>query len=256
MVKISVVIITFNEEKNIARCLESVMPVADEIVVVDSFSKDRTREICEQYPVRFIEHIFEGHIEQKNFALQKANFDHVLSLDADEALNAEAIDAVLLVKQNWKSDGYRINRLSNYCGKWIRHSGWYPDSKLRLWDRRKGSWGGVNPHDRVVMNENASVTNLKGDLLHYSFTSISQHAQKINYFTDLAAQETLEKQGNLKKYYLKMTFGVAWEFWRRFILKRGFLDGYYGFILPVLSSYYRFLKYIKIVEALKKQAGK
>lgn len=119
-VSISVVVITFNEERNIARCLESVRNVADEIVVVDSFSTDRTKEICLSFGCRFVEHPFEGHIEQKNYALTQAAHYHVLSLDADEALSPDLEQAVLAAKSNWQADAYSMNRLTNYCGKWIQ----------------------------------------------------------------------------------------------------------------------------------------
>ncbi|MTI29248.1 glycosyltransferase family 2 protein, partial [Cytophagales bacterium RKSG123] len=151
MKKISAVIITYNEEKNIQRCLESLKGVVDEIVVVDSLSTDNTKKICEKFDVHFIENPFEGHIEQKNYAMGCARNDYVLSLDADEALSPKLKESILKVKENWTADFYSFNRLNNYCGQWIRHSGWYPDKKIRLWDRRKGKWGGKNPHDNVVM---------------------------------------------------------------------------------------------------------
>ena len=137
-VKISVVIITFNEEKNIGRCLESIKDIADEIVVVDSFSNDKTEEICRKYKVNFIQNKFEGHIEQKNYAATHASYQHILALDADEALSEKLKKSIIETKKNWIAEGYSFNRLSNYCGKWIKHSGWYPDTKLRLVDRTKG----------------------------------------------------------------------------------------------------------------------
>lgn len=141
-IKLSAVIITYNEEDNIERCLESLEKTADEILVVDSFSSDRTAEICKSKGVEFIQHSFEGHIEQKNYALSRASNDYVLSLDADEALSDKLIQSIRAAKQNWSTNGYSVNRLTNYCGKWIRHCGWYPDKKIRLWDKRKGTWGG------------------------------------------------------------------------------------------------------------------
>src|SRR3954465_7519353 len=151
MLPLSAVIITFNEEKNIARCLDSLIGIVDDVVVIDSFSTDKTEEICKSKGVRFIQHVFEGHIQQKNWAITQAKFPHILSLDADEALDETLKQSILLLKNNWQKDGYYMNRLTNYCGKWIRHCGWYPDKKLRLWDSRKGHWTGTNPHDKYEL---------------------------------------------------------------------------------------------------------
>jgi glycosyltransferase involved in cell wall biosynthesis len=162
---LSAVIITYNEARNIGRCLDSLAGVADEIVVVDSFSTDDTERICRAHGARFVQHAFEGHIEQKNYALAQARYDWVLSLDADEALSDPLRAAILAVKvQAERLDGYEMNRLTNYCGQWIHHSGWYPDRKLRLFDRRQGRWGGVNPHDKVLMDSRDQTGRLAGDL--------------------------------------------------------------------------------------------
>src|SRR6187551_311049 len=133
-IQLSVVIITFNEERNIARCLDSVREIADDVVVVDSFSTDKTEAICREKGARFVQHKFEGHIEQKNYAVTQAKFPYILSLDADEAPDEKLIASIKKVKADWIADGYSMNRLTNYCGKWIHHCGWYPDVKLRLWD--------------------------------------------------------------------------------------------------------------------------
>jgi glycosyltransferase involved in cell wall biosynthesis len=143
MVKISVVIITYNEEKNIARCIDSVMSVADEIVVIDSFSKDRTKELCLAKGVLFFEHAFRNHIDQKNYAVTKASHQYILSLDADEYLSPELIKSLQEVKKTWPCDAYRMNRLSSYGTRWIKHGSWYPDRKIRLWNRDVGVWGGI-----------------------------------------------------------------------------------------------------------------
>ncbi|MDR3188706.1 MAG: glycosyltransferase family 2 protein, partial [Prevotellaceae bacterium] len=188
MKKISAVIITYNEERNIARCLQSLQGVADEIMVVDSGSTDKTEEICRQLGVTsFIRHPFEGYVQQKNWAMEQATYSHILSLDADEALSDELKKSILEVKESWTADAYKFNRLTSYCGKWIRHCSWYPDVKLRLWDRRKGRWGGVNPHDKMVMERDASVIHLKGDLLHYSYHNVSDYILQVNKFTEIGA---------------------------------------------------------------------
>lgn len=247
-VKLSVVIISFNEERDIERCLKSVEKVADEIVVVDSFSTDKTEEICQKYPVKFIKHPFEGHIEQKNWAISQASHPHILSLDSDEALDETLIESVLSAKENWQGQGYTMNRLTNYCGKWIRHCGWYPDRKLRLWDSRQGHWTGINPHDCYELQPDSVTHHLPGDILHYSYYSISEHIQQTNYFTDLSARAYLKK--GKKGYLVKIFFNPIVSFIKSYVLKLGVLDGYFGFVISVLAAQSTFLKYIKLRQLL------
>ncbi len=244
-IKIAAVIITFNEEHNLDRCLKSLNGVADEIVVVDSFSTDRTREIALQYGARFIQHKFEGHIQQKNFAITQASFPHILSLDADECLSEELSKSILNVKKNWLYKGYNMNRLTNYCGHWVRHCGWYPDKKLRLWDSRQGHWTGMNPHDRYELyDKKETVGFLNGDLLHYSYYTVDDHLKQIAYFTDIAAKAMFEagKKSNIAGAYLSSIV----KFLRDYVLKLGVLDGYAGFTICRLSAYASYLKYYKL----------
>jgi len=250
--KISAVIITYNEEDNIERCLESFKETADEIVVVDSFSSDRTAEICKNKGVRFIQHPFEGHIEQKNFALSCASNDYVLSLDADEALSEKLIQSIQTAKQTWQEDGYSVNRLTNYCGKWIRHCGWYPDTKIRLWDKKKGRWGGVNPHDHVVMEKNSRIRHLSGDLLHYSYPTIRDHISQINSFSDIAARAAFER-GRRSNIVFDICLNPTLTFFKKYFLKLGALDGYEGFVISISTAYGKFLKYIKLRELERQQ---
>lgn len=242
-VKLSVVIITFNEEKNIERCLTSVKEIADEIVVVDSFSTDNTKEICLKHNTTFIEHHFDGHIEQKNWAITQASSPYILSLDADEALTKELSNEIQKIKNNWQYDGYSFNRLTNYCGKWIKHCGWYPDKKLRLWDSRKGSWQGTNPHDRYELDSH-NIQHINQDVLHYSYYTISDHIKQVNYFTDIAAKAAV-KEGKTSSVF-KILFNPCLKFFRDYIFKMGILDGYYGFVISMISSHATFLKYAKI----------
>ena len=250
--KISAVIITYNEEDNIGRCLESLKQTADEIVVVDSHSSDRTAEICKIQGVEFIQHPFEGHIEQKNYALSCAANDVVLSLDADEALSDELIESIQAARQSWRADGYSMNRLSRYCGRWIRHCGWYPDKKIRLWDRGKGHWGGVNPHDHVVMDPGRRIVHLNGDLLHYSYPTIRDHVSQINRFSDIAAGAAFAdgRQSNLM---LDVCLNPILTFLKKYVLKLGILDGYEGFVISTSTAYGKFLKYIKLRELERKR---
>ena len=243
-VQLSVVIITLNEEKNIGRCLSSVLSIADDIVVVDSFSTDKTKQICIDKKVRFITHKFEGHIEQKTWALTQAKYNHVLSLDADESLTKELQEELLKIKNNWQHDGYSFNRLTNFCGKWIKHCGWYPDKKLRMWDTSKGAWGGDNPHDKFILEKGATTHHINKDLLHYSFYTVDQHLKQIEYFSDISSKAAYEKRkkSNRFKIFYKSTF----KFFRDYVLKLGFLDGYYGYVVCKNSAYAKKLKYTKL----------
>ncbi|TXK50803.1 glycosyltransferase family 2 protein [Pontibacter qinzhouensis] len=242
--KLSVVIITYNEEESIGRCLESVAGIADEIVVVDSFSTDRTKEICEAHGVTFSANPFKGHIEQKNYALNLASHDYVLSLDADEALTPELRQAVAAAKANWTADAYKLARLTNYCGSWIKHGGWYPDWKVRLFDKRKAHWGGQNPHDRIILTGEATLGVLKGDLLHYSYFSIKQHLDQVNFFTEIAYQEMRSR--NKSTSVMALLLKPPFKFIKMYFIQLGFLDGFAGFCIAVISSYAVFVKYAKL----------
>lgn len=250
--KLSVVIITFNEEKNIGRCIDSVQDIADEILIVDSFSTDETKNICLTKGARFEEHAFEGHIEQKNYALSLTANPICLSLDADEALSETLKNSIKDALQNWEYDGFYINRLTNYCGKWIKHSGWYPDANIRLFDKTKGSWTGKNPHDKYVI-QTQHTAHLKGDILHYSFYTIAQHIQQINYFTDISSKAEFEK-GKKSNLFL-IWFKPKFKFLRDFIFKLGVLDGYYGYVIAKNSAHAKFLKYIKLRNLYKNDSS-
>ncbi len=251
MLQVSVVIITFNEEKNIGRCLDSVKDVGDDIVVIDSFSSDSTESICKVKSVRFVQHKFEGHIEQKNWAITQARFPHILSLDADETLSEELKKSIVHIKNNWVKDGYYMNRLTNYCGQWIYHCGWYPDRKLRLWDSRKGKWGGTNPHDKYQLFEGEKATGfLKGNILHYSYNSISEHYRQADKFSTIASKEMHLKGRavSVPMIYIK----TAFKFLRNYFIKLGFLDGKYGFIICRITAWETYLKYLKLYQFNRK----
>jgi len=250
MTPISVVIITLNEEKNIERCLLSVLDIADEIVVLDSLSTDRTKEICLKYHVRFIEQPFLGYTQQKNKALEFSKYQHVLSIDADEAISDELKTSIKKVKENWKSDGYYFNRLTNYCGKWIKHTDWYPDRKLRLFDKTKGEWTGQFIHESLTLQPNSSQSFLKGDLLHYSFPTIIHHLEVIQNFSTLSAEE--KHSNGIKANWLTVIFHPTLKFFKSYFIKLGFLDGFYGFVISVMVAFDTFMKYVKLHELNRK----
>lgn len=249
MVKLSVTIITFNEERYIGRCLESVKEIADEIIVVDSLSTDATKSICLQHNVSFIEQPFLGYVEQKNFAVSKASHQYVLSIDADEELSHELNASILKEKEKgFPMDGYTMNRLNFYCGKWIRHGIYYPDRKLRLLNKEEGKWGGRNPHDTIVMQKSALVGWLKGDLQHYIFQSDEEHVQKMRVFSRIAAESLYKENKSKNKAYLKVIFGPVWAFIKSYIVKRGFLDGRQGWLIAKNDAFYVFSKYKKLIQ--------
>lgn len=243
---ISAVVITLNEEKNIARCIGSLSEVADEIIVIDSFSTDRTAEICKAFNVKFIQNRFEGYIQQKTFAVSQTNYPVVLSLDADEALSGELQESILQVKGNWKHDGYYSNRINNYCGTWIKYTSWYPDRKLRLWDKNKGRWEGMNPHDRIVLSKGSSTGMLAGNIEHYSFDSVADHIRQVNNFTTIAARSYYDN--GIRAGYMNIILNPLWKFFREMVLKRGLLQGYYGLVISSVLSFETFLKYVKLMQ--------
>ena len=247
--RFSATIITLNEERNIARCIESLLPVADDIVVLDSFSTDKTEEICKQYPVRFLQQKFEGHIQQKNAAIDAAKYEKVISLDADEALNKELQAAILRLKNNWVKDGYYVKRFNNYCGQWIYHSDWYPDRKLRVFDRNKARWGGINPHDTIQMQPNSETGKLNGSILHWVHKTYAEHSLKVHKFSSISAKEyyKLGRKSGLFDILVK----PSWTFFKAYFLRLGFLDGFNGLIICTFSAYTTFLKYLKLKQLIK-----
>lgn len=247
MTKISGVVITFNEERNIGRCLESLKDVADELVVIDSLSTDRTEEICRQYKVRFIKQPFLGYVDQKAFAVRQAQYDFVLSLDADEALSEELKKSIIAIKENPDADAYQVNRFNNYCGKWIRHGGFYPDRKTRLWNKTKGGWQGENPHDKVGMKKGAIIKSLKGDILHYAYHSVDQHLEQMYKFSLIAAQSKLRKDKHTS-FVVHVLLNPLFKFIKKYIFQAGFLDGYYGFVFCAAASSLNFFKYLRLYE--------
>lgn len=245
--KISATVICFNEEDKIARCLDSLQGIADEIIVVDSFSTDKTKEICLGHKnVQFFENPFAGHIEQKNYALGLCNHEYILSLDADEALCPKLRDSILKAKDNFNLNAYKFNRLTNYNGFWVKHCGWYPDTKLRLIKKDTASWQGKNPHDILIPKVSEKVGFLEGDLLHYSYDSISDHVDQTNKFTTIAAKAAYES--GIRSSLFKILTRPPLKFLKDYFLKGGFLDGRYGLIICSINALSAFLKYTKIKE--------
>ncbi len=252
-VSLSAVIITHNEAKYIGRCLDSLLGIADEVVVVDSYSTDDTVALCRMRGARVYQRTFEGFVDQKNYALTLAANDYILSLDADEKLSEELRQSILRVKQHWYADAYVVNRRNHFCGQWLRHSGWYPDQKVRLWDRRKGQWGGPSPHEFVVMDPSATIAHLQGDLLHYTAEDLHDFRQRMDRYADMAARDMFSR--GRRAYAWLIPFRAAWTFFHTYVIRRGFLDGKAGFQIAVLQTRYTWRKYRKLSRWQRKPTG-
>ena len=239
--KISATIITLNEERNIDRCIRSLLPVADEIIVLDSLSTDRTEEICKSHNVRFEPRAWEGYAASKNYLNGLAQYDYILSIDADEALDETLQKAILKVKELKDPELYSVNRLTNYCGKWIKHSGWYPDIKLRLFPKKGCYWDGEYVHEELVYPTNMQIIQLEGHLEHYSYYDHIDHRQRADKYSTLTAKKmhAAGKRASVLKPYLS---GLA-RFFSMYIIKSGFLDGKMGFKIAQISAASNVFKY-------------
>ena len=244
MEKLSVVIISFNEEEHIGRCIDSVQSIADEIVILDSFSTDETVRIATEKGARVEQQAFAGYIETKNKALALSSNDYVLSLDADEALDQTLQNSILQEKKHFTAAAYRMNRCTNYCGQFIHHGSWYPDRKLRLFDKRTAHWGGTNPHDKIELDQALPIAHLKGDILHYSYASIADHVAQNNKLSSVSALAYFNKGKKARISHILVN--PFWAFFQSYILRAGFLDGFFGLVIAVQIAHLTFLKYVKL----------
>jgi glycosyltransferase involved in cell wall biosynthesis len=244
--KVSATIICKNEAHNIDDCLRSVA-WCDEIVVVDSGSTDDTVARAGKYTPKVIFHEWPGYIEQKNYALDQATGDWVISLDADERCTPE-LQAALgtqLESADPALAGFEVKRHTRYLGRWIDHGGWYPDWKLRVVRRGKARWGGVNPHDKLLPD--GPVKRIDADLLHYTYQNFAHHMRIMNHFSDVICAEYL-KEGR-KPSVFQAVFHPPWKFFETYILKLGILDGFPGFVVCSGMAFTVFARYVKLWES-------
>ena len=239
--KISATIITYNEERNLPRAIES-LRCCDEILVVDSGSSDRTAEIAGKFGARVLEANWRGYAGQKNYAADQASYDWVLSIDADEAISEELEGEIWQLKKNGpECDAYSFPRLAEYLGKLILHSGWYPDRKIRLFDRRKARWVGEYVHESVIST--GRVGELQGKILHYTCGSLSEHLRTMDRYTTLAAEEVVARKTHVG--YRQLLLDPPWTFLKTYVVQRGYLDGVEGLTIAYMAAFYTFLKYAK-----------
>lgn len=244
MKKLSAAIITFNEEKNIGRCIDSLLPVADEIVVLDSFSTDKTISIAKEKGAVVYQQPFAGYLQQKNKAFQLASHQYILSLDADEALSNELADSIMKQKKSFSHIAYEMNRCNVYCGQNIKHGLWYPDKKIRLFDKQQAYCGGLNPHDKIILSQDAPVHHLDGDLMHYTYTSLQEYRQRNDEVSTTAAQSLFAK--GKKTNWIKIIGSPLWTFVNGYFFKAGFLDGATGWTIAINTTRQSFQKYYKL----------
>ncbi len=242
---VSGIVVCFNEEKNIDGCLES-LRWCDEIVVVDSFSTDRTVEICKQHTERVIQRAWAGYRDQKAFAHSQATKDWVILVDSDERVSEELQYEIreALREDDGVYSGYEIPRLVFYLKRWWRRGGWYPDYDVRLFRRERAAWGGKDPHEKILVD--GKVRKLRHPLRHFSYRDISDHIDRINRFTSISSRE-LRNDG--QRWRLSdALFRPAFRFFRSYVLKRGFMEGFAGLYVAVTAAVYVFLKYAKLWE--------
>ncbi|HEX7017199.1 MAG TPA: glycosyltransferase family 2 protein [Cyclobacteriaceae bacterium] len=241
--KLSAVIISLNEERDIGRCLESLIDVCDEIIVLDAYSSDRTADICRAAGVTFLQREWKGYSEAKNHANSLAAGDLIVSLDADEALSPELAESIHALRENAPPHtAYSMNRLNHYFGGWIRHGDWYPDRKTRVFRKNEARWEGAI-HEKLVFNSGTRVVRLKGDLLHYASPTVRDYVAKSWRYAQLVARTDLE-QRRRKLWLYHAAIKPVSLFVRSYFLKLGFLDGYRGFLLAVIAAWERYMRYV------------
>lgn len=244
MTKISAVIITQNEELNIERCIRSMRSIADEIVVVDAHSTDKTEEICQKLCVKFVKHDFVGFGQQKQYAVSLSTYDWVISLDADEELSDELIQSIQELKQvldDHPQIAYAFRRKNFYCDKQINHASWKNDYKIRLFNKRYANWTDNLVHETIDKTNLVEIKILEGYLHHFTYQSVTQHKQKTTNYARLGAMEV---KASGKSYALPTILAKAgFRFIKDYIFKLGFLDGYYGFKISQMNARYVYLKY-------------
>lgn len=244
MHNLSAVIITHNEEKNIERCIRVLKLVADEIVIIDSFSSDNTAAICNHLNVRFLQKAWEGFGPQKRYGVQQTVFNNIIALDADEVLDEEAINEINKLKKNGFHAVYELKLFHYYFGKFLHHGQEYPNYKKRIFCKDVVEWNENKVHESLIIPENIPVIKLRGKINHYSYTSLEQYLTKSNLYTTIAARSLFEK--GKKSYLLNMVFSPSFTFFKSYIINAGFLDGFHGFVVAMLNGYTNFLKYSKL----------
>jgi (heptosyl)LPS beta-1,4-glucosyltransferase len=238
---ITATIITLNEERNIGRCIQALLPVCEEIIVLDSFSSDDTEKICKEKGVRFEQRKWAGYSASKNYLNQLASHEYIFSVDADEAPDKKLQSEILKIKKQGLTGIYAVNRLTNYCGSWVKHSGWYPDVKTRIFPKSKSTWEGEYVHEELIVEGDPEPQSLEGHLLHYSYYDFKDHRARADKYSLLTAQKMKAK--GRKASPVKPYISALGRFFSMYIIKKGFLDGKMGWHIARISALSNVLKY-------------
>ena len=249
MSTIAAAIITFNEEKNIERCILGLLDCVDEIVIFDSFSTDKTQESCGRYPVKFIQKKWEGYAQTKNDLNDVIEMDYIFSIDADEVPDETLKAEISNIRKSDFNGIYIINRKTNYCGKWIRHCGWYPEYKARIFPKNQARWEGEFVHEYLDYSNNLKVKNLRGDLEHYSYHTVQDHQIRAEKYAILGVKKHFSE--GKKTFFLKPLLSAIAKYINVLIFKKGFLDGYFGFKIASISAKSTRIKYKELIRLNK-----
>ncbi len=244
MAEISVVIITHNEAENIRRCIESAKKVSRDIIVIDDFSTDQTPQICREMGVRFEQKAWEGYGSNKNYGNSLAKNDWILSIDADEEVSDKLAENLGSAPLDDGHEAFELAFISNYCGRWIRHGKWYPEYHIRLFNRQSVRWNTDEVHEGLIFSGTGKAPRLKGYVHHYSMHSIQHHLRKVNLYSSLAAEKMKHK--GIKPSFVKLYLSPVFKFVADYYFRMGFLDGFYGFTIAVITSFEAYLKYAKL----------
>jgi glycosyltransferase involved in cell wall biosynthesis len=244
MEQLSVVIITHNEEKNIGRCIDAAKSLADEIIVLDSLSTDNTINIARSKGAKVWQEPFRGYIGQKNRAIEFASFNYIFSIDADEVPDEKLISSICEAKKTFTYSAYKMKRCTNFCGRFIRFGTWYPDRKIRLFDKRVSRWGGINPHDKIIFDKPVAVKYLEGEILHYCYNTKKEYADQSTRFSSIAAISLYE--AGIRTSLVKIIVNPTWAFINDYFIRVGFLNGKSGVAIAFKQAHYTFLKHIKL----------
>ena len=242
---LSSVIIASNEAENLRRCLPQLARISDDVVVVDACSTDETDSVCREMGVRLIKRKWQGYSSAKNFGNSLAAHDWIISTDADEILSNQLVQSISAIRPTL-GFVYALDRITSFCGVWIRHSGWYPDWNIRIFNRNNSRWEGKHVHERLVIPQNTRVVRLEGKLFHYSYKTHEDYVKRRELYAELSARDLYDRGVRLS--ISRRRIHPTLRFLRTYLLKRGFLDGRNGLVISLGEAQMIRTRYRKLAE--------